>query len=86
MHLGDPVSVAVERPGIQQLVLGFLAAAGPVLIDQILIGVGGLRIVIAPPVPGVAGQRVEIPPVFLDVLAVIALGAGQAERTLLLLD
>src|ERR1022692_4091722 len=31
----------------------------------------------------VAGQRVQVPPVFLDVLAVIALRSGQAERALL---
>ncbi len=82
MHLGDPVPVAVEHPGIQQLVLGFFAAAGPVLVDEVLIGEGGLRVVVAPPVPGVARRRVQVPPVVLDVLAVVALGSGQPERPL----
>src|SRR5215831_21170199 len=38
---------------------------------------------VAPAVPGMAGNGVEIPPVFLHVLAVISLRAGQPERALL---
>src|SRR5262249_47734963 len=37
----------------------------------------------APPVPGVAGDGIQVPPVLLDVLAVVALRAGQPERAFL---
>ena len=83
VHLGDPVPVAVERARVQQLVLRLVAAAAGVDIDQVLIRERALRVVVAPPVPGVAGHRVQVPPVLLDVLAVVALRAGQPERPLL---
>ena len=83
VHLGDPVPVVVERPGIQQFVLRLLAVTRPVRVDEVLIGERGLRIVITPPVPRVARQRVQVPPVLLHVLAVIALRPGQPERPLL---
>ena len=83
VHLDDPVPVAVEGSGVQQLVLRIEFAAAPVLLAQILVRKGSLRIVVAPPVPGVAGHGVEVPPVLLDVLAVVGLGAGQPEDALL---
>ena len=83
VHLGDPVPIVVEHPGIEQLVLRLLAVTRPVLLDEVLIGKRGLRIVIPPPVPRMARQRVQVPPVLLDILAVIALRAGQPERPLL---
>ena len=81
--LDDPVPVTVERAGVEQLVLGLEPVAGGVRGDQVVIGEGPLGVVIAPPVPGVAGHRVEVPPVFLDVLAVVALRPGQPEEPLL---
>ena len=42
-----------------------------------------LRVVVAPAHPRVRRRRVEVPPVLLGVLAVVALGAGQAEDPLL---
>ena len=83
VHLGDPVPVAVERAGVQQLVLGLVAVPPGVDVDQVLVGERRLRIVVAPPVPGVAGDGVQVPPVLLDVLAVVALRAGEPERALL---
>src|SRR5580704_16781588 len=83
VHLGDPVPVVVERAGIQQLVLRLVSAPAGIGIDQVLVGKRTLRVVVAPPVPGVAGQRVQVPPVLFDVLAVVALRAGQPERALL---
>ena len=55
----------------------------PVLLPEILVGEGALRVVVAPAVPGVARHGVQVPPVLLDVLAVVGLGAGQPERPLL---
>ena len=83
VHLGDPVPVIVERARIQQLILRLVPAPAGVGVDQVLVGVRALRVVVAPPVPGVAGDRVQVPPVLLDVLAVVALRAGQPERALL---
>ena len=83
VHVDDPVAVIDEDSGVEQLVLGVELAAPPVLVQQLLVRERPLRVVVAPAVPGVAGQRVEVPPVLLDVLAVIRLGPGQPEHALL---
>ena len=83
VHLGDPVPVAVERASVEQLVLGLVPVAGGVDVDQVLVRERVLRVVVAPPVPGMAGDGVQVPPVLLDVLAVVTLRAGQPERALL---
>ena len=83
VHLDDPVPALVEDPGVEQLIFGLQPAARPVLVDEVFIGERGLRIVIPPPVPRMARNRVQVPPVVLDVLAVIALRPGQPERPLL---
>ena len=82
-RLDDPVPVVVEGPGVQQLVFGLEPVPPGVLVDQVLIGERALRIVVAPPVPRVARDRVQVPPVLLDVLAVITLRPGQPEGPLL---
>ena len=83
VHLDDPVPPAVEHPGVDQLVFGLKPISPPVLVDQILIRIRRLRIVIAPAVPGMTRDRVEIPPILLHVLAMIPLRPGQPERSLL---
>ena len=83
VDLDDPVAVVVEGAGVEQLVLGVELAAAAVLGDEVAVGELALRVVVAPAVPGVARQRVEVPPVLLGVLAVVALVAGQAEDALL---
>jgi len=82
-HLDDPVPPVAEHPGVQQLILRLQPAPRRVHRDQLLIRERGLRVVVAPPVPGVAGDRVQVPPALLDVLAVVALRAGQPEGPLL---
>ena len=81
--LGDPVPVIVEHAGVQQLVLHVELAAPAVFRQQVLIRERGLRVVVPPPVPGVARQGVQVPPVLLHVLAVVGLLPGQPERPLL---
>ena len=71
--LHGPEPVVVEHAGVEQLVLEVLPAAARVLLDQVLVRERGLRVVVAPAQQGVAGQPVEIPPVLLDVLTVVAL-------------
>src|SRR6185437_4885697 len=79
VHLGDPVPAGVEYAGVYQLVFGLQPVTPAILVDEVLVRKGRLRVVVTPPVPRVAGQRVQVPPVFLDVFAVIALRAGQPE-------
>ena len=81
--LDDPVAVVVEDPRVEQLELGILLAPGCVLRDECLVRKRGLRVVVAPPVPGVRRCRIEVPPVLLGVLAVVPLVAGQSEDPLL---
>ena len=82
-HLDHPVAVVLEHPGVEQLVLGSALVTPTVLGDEVVVRELRLRVVVAPPQPGVAGQGVGEPPVLLDVLAVVALGAGQPEHPLL---
>ena len=83
MDLDDPVAVVVEDAGVEQLVLGVELAAAAVLRDEVAVRELALRIVVAPAVPGMAREGVEVPPVLLGVLAVVALVSGQAEDPLL---
>ena len=82
-HVHDPVAVVVEDPGVQQLVLRLRVVSLAVLGDEVAVGELALRVVVAPLQQRVARQRIEVPPVLLDVLPVVALGAGQAEHPLL---
>ena len=72
VDLDDPVAVVVEHAGVEQLVLRVELAPPAVLGDQVVVRERRLRVVVAPAVPGVAGHGVEVPPVLLDVLAVVA--------------
>ena len=81
--LDHPISVLVEHPCVQELVLRFGLATSAVLESQVLVWEGGLRVVVPPTVPRVAGHGIEIPPIFLRVLAVVGLGSVQAIEPLL---
>ena len=83
VHVDDPVAVAVEGPGVEQLVLGIELAPAAVLVAELLVREGHLGVVVAPPVPGVAGHAVEVPPVLLDVLPVVSLSTRQPEQAFL---
>src|SRR5262249_21592302 len=80
---GAPARVARDTAGLDEPVPRVDPAAPAVLRDQVLVGERRLGIVVPPAVPGVAGHRVEVPPVLLDVLPVVAFRAGQPERPLL---
>src|SRR5215216_1208043 len=73
----------IKNTGVHELELGFVAGTSAVLIDQPLIRKRLLRIVISPAQPGMARQPIEIPPVLLDVLAMVSLRPGKAEHALL---
>jgi len=81
---GDhPIPGIVECTGVDQLVFGFQLAPAGVLGDQVGVGEFPLRVVVAPGVPGMGRGAVQVPPVFLDVLSVVALSPGQPEHPLL---
>jgi hypothetical protein len=82
VDVDHPVAVVVEDTGVEELVLGIRLAAPCVLGDEVAVRELVLRIVVAPPVPRVARERVEVPPVLLCVLAVVALVAGEPEDPL----
>lgn len=77
------VAVLVEDAGVEQLVLEFAAAAGPVGVDEVGVGELALRVLVQVLHVRVGGCAVEVEVVLLDVLAVVALGVGQAEHPFL---
>src|SRR6185437_7763734 len=72
-----------EYPGVEELIFGIMFAPPAVLCPEVVIRKRQLRVMVTPAIPGMAGHGVEVPPVFLDVLPVVALRAGQPERALL---
>src|SRR5262249_16861160 len=68
---------------VEELELRVVEAAAAVLGDEQLVGEGRLGVVVAPAEPRVDREGVEVPPVLLGVLAVVALGPGQTEDALL---
>ena len=60
-----------------------LLAAAAVGGDQVVVGKRSLRILVLALQVGVGRRRVEVEPVLLDVLAVVALAVGEAEHPLL---
>jgi hypothetical protein len=87
-RLGDvdgdlEVAVVVEDTGVEQLVLGLVAAPAGVHVDEVGVGERRLRVHVAPLHPGVRRGGVEVPPVLLGVLAVVALRPGKPEDPLL---
>src|SRR6516165_1158937 len=58
------------------------AAAPPVFGDEPFVRIGGLRVLVEIAQPAVARRSIDVEIIFLDVLAVVAFVAGQAEGTL----
>jgi len=82
-HVDHPVPVVVEHARIQEFVLALAVVAPTVLGHEVAVGELVLRVVVAPLQPRVAGEGVEVPPVLLGVLTVVAFGPGEAEHPLL---
>ena len=77
------VAVLVEDAGVHELELLLVAPASPVLLDEGFVGERRLRILVKHPHVRVGWRGVQVEVVLLDVLAVVALVAGQAEQPLL---
>ncbi len=78
-----PVPVLVEDARVDQLVLGVGTGPSAVLGRQVVVGELRLRIVVPPRHPRMGRRAVQIPPVVLDILPVVAFRTAQAERPLL---
>ena len=74
------VGVVVEDAGIDQLVFRLRAAAAGVFVAQVVVGEGALRIFVERLHIGVRGQVVEVEPLLLNVLAVVALWPFSPKR------
>ena len=77
------VAIALEHPGIEQLVLRTLSGATLVVLDQLAVRKRRLRILVEQAHIRVARRVVDVEVVFLHVLAVIALVRVDPEQPLL---
>jgi hypothetical protein len=77
------VATIVEDAGVEQFVLRPAPAATVVLLDQVRVRELPLRILVEHLQEGVRRRGVEVVVQLLDVLAVVALGVGQAEEAFL---
>ena len=77
------IAVLVEDAGVQQLVLEIVAAPRPAGRQEVAVRVLRLRVLVEELQVRMGGRAVEVEVVLLDVLAVVALGVGQAEQPLL---
>ena len=77
------VPAVIEDAGVEQVERRTVAVATGVLLDQPCIGIGCLRILVEISQIAVSGGGIDVEVVFLDILAAIALRAGQPERALL---
>src|SRR5262249_56407916 len=78
-----PGSVALEHTGIDQLVLGVGARATRVLRDQLVVREGRPWVGVPPAHPRMRRRGIQVPPILLRVLAVVALGIAEPEDALL---
>ena len=78
-HEHIEVAIVVEYSGVEQFELRLVLSAPPVFFHQLTVGEFRLGILVQILHVGVRRRRVEVEVVFLHVLAVIALVAGQAE-------
>ncbi len=78
-----PVPAFVEDAGVDELELGLRLAPRAVGTHDVAVREPALRVVVAPPHERVGRGGVEVPPVLLGVLAVVALRAAQPEDPLL---
>jgi hypothetical protein len=80
LHFHVEVTVLVEESQVKQL---YLRPRSGVALAQLLIWEGVHRIAVDRPQVASVREGVEVMPVLLDILAVIALGVGEAKEPLL---
>ena len=77
------VPVVRESPRVEELVLELLLRASPVRLDEVPVGELALGVLVEVLHVRVGRRRVDVEVVLLDVLAVVPLAVGEAERALL---
>ncbi len=77
------VAALLKNPGVEQLIFGLLSSAAAVLLQELSIRKGPLRILIERFEVGVRRGRVQIEVVLLQVFPMIALAIGQPKSSLL---
>ena len=82
-HEDVEVAVLLEDPGVEELVLHLVAAAPPVRLHQVGVGIGRLRVLVEKLHVRVGRRAVEVEVVLLDVLAVVAFAVREPEEPLL---
>ena len=78
-----PVAILIEHAGVDQFEFVIVQAAIAIFLYQPAVWVGSLRVLIKHLQVGMVGRSVKIIVVLLDILSVIALAVGQAEKPLL---
>jgi len=73
------IPVLVEDPRVGELELGFLSAAAAILFDEPLVRERLLRVLVEDLHGSVGWRAVQVVVMLLDVFAVVALRAAQAE-------
>src|SRR5271154_4252826 len=79
-HKYVEVAIFVEHSGVQQFVFHVVTIAAFVRLNQIGVGVGGLRIFVQILHVGMGRRAVKVEVIFLNVFAVVALAVGQPEH------
>ena len=82
LHKHIEVAVGGENAGVHQLIFPVIQAATVILIEQLLIGKRGVRILVQHAGIGAAGRSVEIVIELFDILAVIPLAIGEPKKPL----
>ena len=77
------IAIVVERAGVQELVFHVLLAPATVRRHQIQVGESSLGILVLALEVRVGRCAVQVEPVLLDILAVVALPVGESEHPLL---
>ena len=83
LHDHVEIPVVIKDPSVQQLVLHLLLAPAAVRGQEVLVGERPLRILVLALQVRVRRGAVQVEPVLLDVLPMIALAVGQPEHPLL---
>ena len=76
------VTIIVEDPSVDEFVLQLVSGASLVGDDDVLVGIGPLRVLIQVLHVRVRGRAVQVEVIFLDVLAVVAFRIDESEEAL----
>jgi hypothetical protein len=76
------IAVVIKNAGVEQFVLKVIGGTLAICLDQIIVGIGRLRIFVQLLHIGMGGGAVQVEIVFLNIFAMIAFAVGQAKQPL----